>query len=344
MNLFTYLCGLVFILLLFGWLFEKSAEQRDRKRCPPPGKLVDLSGHKLHIISLGESRLGQPTVVLESGDGLWSTCWRPVQQEMAKFSRVCAYDRPGFGWSEPYPGPCTLENIASNLHSLLKNAGEAGPFVLVGHSYGGMMIRQFAALYPQEVSGMVFVDAIHENYIRYMPEARKTVRAFQLALRMMQVLACFGLVRLLFRRLVLSRFKSIFPQPEDMALAAALTLRPQYFRRLLAENVAGNLAMDKGLPASANDIPVVVIHAHYPETPARGFTPERWKKFRESWMAMEKDLLSISTNARLVTFEGGHIVQNEHPEIIVDAVRQLIEALRGRDLANGVPLKPVTEI
>ena len=129
-----------------------------RRIYPPPGELVDVGGHSLHISCVGE---GSPTVFLESGSGATSVDWANIQPEVANTTRVCAYDRAGSGWSEPGPGPGDPQQIAGELHTLLGNAGIDGPYVLVGHSFGGLYVRMYAELYPNEVEGMVLVDSSH---------------------------------------------------------------------------------------------------------------------------------------------------------------------------------------
>jgi pimeloyl-ACP methyl ester carboxylesterase len=126
----------------------------------PPGKLVDLGGHKLHVYCTGH---GRPTVVVENGLGDFSFDWTLVQSRVSPFTRICTYDRGGYGWSDPGPKPRTFAQLNLELHDALAKLGEQGPFVLVGHSYGGPVLRNFARVYPSEVAGMVIVDAAHEG-------------------------------------------------------------------------------------------------------------------------------------------------------------------------------------
>lgn len=147
---------------------------------PPPGRLVDVGGWKLHLNCTGEAAASRPTVILESGAGDFSVEWSLVQPKVARFARVCSYDRAGDGWSELGPHPRTFHQVAYELHTLLANAGIQPPFVLVGHSYGGWLVRQYQAMYPQEVSGMVLVEPGMDNPWRIAPDG-KLVRATDLA-------------------------------------------------------------------------------------------------------------------------------------------------------------------
>src|SRR5918998_6014843 len=146
--------GLVWIiagllaLAVIGAIYQAIATEIDQRTYTPPGKLVDVGDHSLHINCVGQ---GSPTVILEAANGGMSAHWTRVQQEVAQTTRVCAYDRAGLGWSEPGPEPRDAKQISSELHPLPANAaGTEGPYVLVGHSYGGLYARMFAAQYPEQ--------------------------------------------------------------------------------------------------------------------------------------------------------------------------------------------------
>ncbi len=160
--------GLV-ALAVIGAIYQAFATEIYRRLYPPPGGLVDVGGHSLHINCVGE---GSSTVILESGSGATSVDWANIQPEVANTTRVCAYDRAGSGWSETGPGPGDPQQIAGELHTLLGNAGIDGPYVLVGHSFGGLYVRMYAELYPNEVEGMVLVDSSHPEQSKRSAEAQ----------------------------------------------------------------------------------------------------------------------------------------------------------------------------
>jgi pimeloyl-ACP methyl ester carboxylesterase len=139
---------------------------------PAPGRLVDVGGWRLHLNCSGKSAANRPTVILEAGAGDFSVEWSLVQPRVAEFARVCSYDRAGDGWSDLGPHPRTMHQIAYELHTLLRNAGEAPPYVLVGHSYGGWLVRVDRSVYPSEVAGMVLVEGGADNPLRMMPDGR----------------------------------------------------------------------------------------------------------------------------------------------------------------------------
>ena len=124
---------------------------------------MDVGGRRLHINCTGRNVEGSPTIVLEAGLGDSSSAWNRVQPEVAKFARVCSYDRASLGGSEAAPVPRTIEAVVADLHALLTNAKVPSPYVLVGHSLGGILTRLYASRYPKEVVGMVLVDSAHED-------------------------------------------------------------------------------------------------------------------------------------------------------------------------------------
>ena len=165
--------GLV-ALAVIGAIYQAIATEIYQRIYPPPGELVDVGGHSLHINCVGE---GSPTVILESGLGTMSVDWANIQPEGANTTRVCTYDRAGTGWSEPGPGPGDPQQIAGELHTLLGNAGIDGPYVLVGHSFGGLYVRMYDDLYPNEVEGMVLVDSSHPEQSTRSAEAQAASEA-----------------------------------------------------------------------------------------------------------------------------------------------------------------------
>src|SRR5436853_4945799 len=142
--------------------------------------MVAVGGWRLHLNGAGESRRLQPTVIPESGSGDFSVEWSLVQPGVARFARVCSYDRAGDGWSDLGPHPRTFHQIVYELHTLLDKAGVKPPLVLVGHSYGGWLVRLYASTYQADVAGMVLVEAGADNPWPMLPDG-KLVRSADLA-------------------------------------------------------------------------------------------------------------------------------------------------------------------
>ena len=147
-------------LLLLGTSYQAIATAADRRNYPPPGTLIDVGGYRLHLYCVGE---GAPTVVLDALFPGTVSNWAWIQPELARTTRVCAYDRAGLGWSDRGPNPRDARQHAGELHTLLAGAGVPGPYVLVGHSLGGLSVRMFADQYPDEVAGMVLIEATNPD-------------------------------------------------------------------------------------------------------------------------------------------------------------------------------------
>src|SRR5215469_8259773 len=167
--------GLVILVLLLasaGFLYQNISEARDRRFNRMPGQLIDVNGRKMHIDCAGQ---GSPTVILDSGLGDTYLSWQKVQPEIAKFVEVCAYDRAGIGYSDPSPQPRTSRVIASELRELLQAAHVPPHYILVGHSMGGFDVRVYAGMHPNDVAGMVLVDASHPDQENRFPAELKNM-------------------------------------------------------------------------------------------------------------------------------------------------------------------------
>jgi pimeloyl-ACP methyl ester carboxylesterase len=176
-----------------GLVYQSIATAQDRRNHPPPGSLVDVNGYRLHLQSAG---CGTPTVVLEAGLGGMSSVWAWIQPETAKFSHVVSYDRAGLGWSEADTTPKTAIQAALRLRTLLQSANTSPPYILVGHSMGGLYIRVFADLFPKEVAGLVLVDASHPDQQLRSSAIETHMRSGFRMLKGVPVLALVGFIRL----------------------------------------------------------------------------------------------------------------------------------------------------
>ena len=146
------------MLLVVGVLYQFLATRIAYRNYPAPGEMVSVSGHNLHIYCTGKPS-GGPTVVMDAGLGGGVLDWQTVQPKVATFARVCSYDRSGLAWSESGQNPRTSQRIVKELHALLSECRRGGPYVLVGHSFGGANVQLYASEYPEEVAGMVLVDS-----------------------------------------------------------------------------------------------------------------------------------------------------------------------------------------
>jgi pimeloyl-ACP methyl ester carboxylesterase len=179
--------------VLAGAVYQMVGTRRDGKRYPPPGRLVDVGGHRLHLFECGQ---GGPTILLEAG--LMSTVlsWSGLQRELSRSFRVVSYDRAGLGWSDVGPMPRTAERIVDELHTLLGRAGIPPPYVLVGHSFGGLTMPLFAARFADEVAGVVLVDpVVPAEWNPPSEHDRKLTRIGAKVCRRSAILSRIGLIR-----------------------------------------------------------------------------------------------------------------------------------------------------
>jgi pimeloyl-ACP methyl ester carboxylesterase len=181
------------VLAIVGAIYQAIATARAERAHPPPGEMVVVGGHSLHINCVGQ---GSPTVVLDAALGSMSVNWVRVQQEVSGTTRVCAYDRAGMGWSERGPEPRDAKQVTGELHALLEGAGIEGPYVLVGHSFGGLYTQTYAARYPDEVAGVALVESSHPEQFTRLPEARDSYEQTKLVFTVGSLLSRIGVVRL----------------------------------------------------------------------------------------------------------------------------------------------------
>ena len=327
LRIFIGLLVLIVCLLLFGAIYQLIATKLDEWRYPAPGKMADIGGYRLHINCTGN---GGPTVVLDAGIGCSSLGWSLVQPEIAKFTRVCSYDRAGMGWSDTSSSSRTSKHIVQELHTLLKNAGIPGPYILVGHSFGGMNARLYANMYPNEVAGIVLVDSAHEDQSEKLPKQFTTVEFNQ---PLLLFLNAIGFIRLMVHLLPKNQnAKEELPLPTNVK--EALATEQCVSKRIKATSAEFALMKDSctQLRESENKLgnkPLTVITAGNQSDLKKAGSQEWVDQFVSAWCDLQKDLATKSTRGkRVVAEKSGHMIIFEQPEIIVDAVREMVEQIR----------------
>ncbi len=316
LKILLVVAGLVIVALVSGLIYEKLAENRDAARFPAPGRLYDVDGRKLHLSCIGN---GSPTVVLEAGGSSTSTQWGPLQKQLAEFSRVCSYDRAGFGWSDPSPNALSFENGARDLKTLLSAADVAGPYILVGHSKGGFHVRTYARLYPDDVSGMLLLDTNEEEHTFPKMEMLNRQAAGG---RFSALLARFGVVRLILRFAPGALPLPGVPEEIRPALFSQLA-SPIHFKTASREVEAFRLTPTAMRVAGGlgrlGDVPVIVITHGITFTGGMAF-------LEEGWSVGQERLAGLSSKSELLVAEkSGHGIPWDDPELVVDAVRRLID-------------------
>jgi pimeloyl-ACP methyl ester carboxylesterase len=322
------------VLVLAGAVHQKVASVRDWRRHPPPGELVNVGGYRLHIYCTGHKQShGSPTVVLEAGqDGNWLD-WSPVQDRIAAFAHVCAYDRAGLGWSDALSAPVPSSRVAASLHTLLHNHGVEGPYVLVGHSIGGIYVRAFANHAPEEVAAIVLIDSSHENqWDRFSREFLELEEPDAWLLPVCRFAAPFGLVRLVRGMEAYAADLPYAPQQREIYLATMN--RTHYCRTLLNEQASGIMdARQATLPPSLSDIPLIVLTAGVdwfsgdPDELLPGATAEMLQQAYSVWLELQHELTALSTKSTHITAEeSGHYIHHDQPDLVVDVIRQMVDS------------------
>jgi len=295
--------------LTLGAIYQFTESRIDFANHPAPGKLVDIGGYRLHLLCMGQ---GSPTVIFESGVADDSLTWSAVQPEVAKMTRTCSYDRAGYGWSDPGPQPRDAKTSAEELHTLLKNAGVSGPFVLVGHSLGGLYVREYAALYRPEVEAMVLVDASAAYlYKRLDPAVTRANEQFLRKQGYFEDTMPFGWPRL-------SGWCDHWPAAErEVRRTTECRLRPWLTHLQELKNFDASSA-EVSQSGSLGNMPLTVLTEGAPTT----------NDPPNSFGAMQKELVHLSTEGSQVSVPGGHMIQVEHPEAVVDAVVGILGKVR----------------
>jgi pimeloyl-ACP methyl ester carboxylesterase len=305
---------------LSGAAYQHFSNSSDLKRYPPPGRLIDIGGRRLHLLCAGKA--SDHTVIIEAGSGNDVTLWQGILSRVSRFTHVCAYDRAGLGWSDPVSGPRSFDDRARDLHSLLEHADIAGPYILVGHSYGGYVVRRFAAAYPPSVSGIILIDSPDEVW-SFAAEGLLDAQSIGDQEWRRGLAAQFGLLRLT-TRLFPDRFDPLQGVPDE-ARGEQMAL---YLRSSRHFAIADEMAAYKAVPPEERslyglgrlgDTPLVVL--------SRGWNdPATGDQVYPEWEEAQKRLATLSTNsAHVVAARSGHMIQFTEPGVIVSAIQRLLE-------------------
>lgn len=309
-RMLAVLFGLI-VIGLAGAVYESAAEATDVLAYPAPGQMVDVGGYRLHINCTGT---GSPTVVIDAGLGDWSASWSGwVQPEVAKTTRVCTYDRAGMGYSEAGPLPRNAQQFVKELHTLLQRANIPGPYVLVGHSLGGLHVQVFAHEYAADVAGVVLIDSMNSHQAKTAatitpPPTTSQTSGFSI----ITLPARIGLVRVFAGPLGLT---SGLP-PEVQPTYTAFSVTPRSMQTTLDEGMGMPESFRQaGMVTTFGDLPLIVL--------SRGLDPD------QNWQAMQTELLQLASNSQqLFADKSGHNLHLDQPEAVTAAIVQMVTQLR----------------
>jgi pimeloyl-ACP methyl ester carboxylesterase len=321
------LVGFVVALLALavaGAIYQVIATERAERAYPPPGEMVDVGGHSLHINCVGQ---GSPTVLLDAGSGGFSAQWVRVQRQVSGTTRVCAYDRAGMGWSEMGPDPRDARQISSELHTLLSEDGIEGPYVLVGHSFGGMYMQTYAARYPDEVAGVALVDSSADpDQFSQRPEGRDSYEPQKQSFAVVPLLARLGVslpARLGVVRM-LSKLDPASPElpPQQRAQIDALSPSTRQVSTSAGEFLAPTQTLRLG---SLGNKPLAVVTAP--------------KQAEPGWLKLQDKLATLSSNSKHRVVKGAThtslLYERSDAQATSAAIVEVVSAVRNdRPLAR----------
>lgn len=321
------------ILVVAGFVYQCIGSHRDRRRYADPGRWVNIRRDcRLFLVEQGNRG---PTVLFESGIGATNLNWRHVQQRVSHFARTASYDRSGLGFSSPCRTPRTPKNIAMELHELLQRAKIKPPYILVGHSFGGLVMRRFALLYPKEAAGLVLLDPMRcEDWPPLDASKQSQLELGKRLIRYAVPLAACGLTRLAvtsaFRhagkvraristnghlggRHVIARVtQEVGKMPREVwPVVAAHWSRPDFY---------------SGMRSYLDSIPDTVREMHEAEPiraiPVRVLTPGKSKPLSETCLSR------IGDNVQQVIAEASeHWIHLDEPELVIRSIREMATAV-----------------
>ena len=313
----------VALVLVAGFIYEQIGAARAAIRYPAPGRLIDIGGRRLHLLCKGEDHgKAGPTVVLETGAITPGLMWARVQDAVAGFSRVCLYDRAGYGWSDPASGERSVEQRVQELHTLLHKADVPQPYVLVGHSYGGIMARIYARNYRDEVAGMVLVDSAEEG-VHLRPDVLSLYSKMLRVMAVMGAISRFGLWRF-WQPLALDADSGFSLQVRSALNALMLRHDSSKAGRDEIESLERDAPALTALGAagSLGSLPLVVINHGKP-------FPGPFAVLENYWGDGQKRLAALSSRGELIVAEAAsHNILVESPDVIVAAIRRVVDAAR----------------
>lgn len=327
------------LLLAGGWAYQALGIARDDRKFPMPGRLVDARGARLHLVEAGN---GTPAVILEAGIAASSLNWTRLQAEIAGFTRVYSYDRASLGWSDRAVSARTVSSAVDDLHTLIEAAQIPAPFVLAGHSFGGMLVRCYAARFPERVGGLVLLDPlVSEEWANPSDTQRKTLRRAARLSRRGALLARFGIVRGCLS--LLSSGRQMVPSM--VAKAASRGGGESAMSRLVREvqkmppetwpQVRAHWCRPKsflGMASYLESLPASSVEAGRCELPPSiPVTVFSAANSTEIQIAGRDAIARRSLRGKhIIAEKSGHWIHFDEPELVIQAIREMVDAVRTR--------------
>jgi pimeloyl-ACP methyl ester carboxylesterase len=327
MNLSPLFLTLILLTVSVGIFLTVAtrAKSRLKKQYPPIGQMIDIGGYRLHM---HVESAGTPTVIFDAGAGGIGLSWELVRPAIAKVTRVVTYDRAGLGWSDPSPYPRDAATMALELHTMLTNANISAPYILVGHSLGGVVARQFAAKYPNEIAGLVMVDSAHEQQMKHFPEPLvKMVNSMKGMFAVMKLVSKLGIFALK-PSLIQIGDNGKFPNELVAQMQGVMASSDSHAEAMIAESESVYAA--KTQPVSTlGDVPLTVIS--HGQLDANAVPPTLGEQVRydyeAAWQKLQVAIMALSTRGRHIVAErSGHNIMFDQPEIVIESVLEIVES------------------
>lgn len=310
--------ALIGLLLIVGFIYER-VSRLSTEKIPPTGEFADVGDHKLHYYKKGTDSV---TVVFETAfDPAGHLQWYTIQNELSGYATTVSYDRAGILWSERGGNPKTGAKIAEELHLLLEKAQAPKPYILVGHSLGGMLLRSFVAKYPKDVSGVILVDSQYPNDQEYLSPQLHAMVNEGLPGGFLKFANAVGLARLM--------FKDMFPDSKEYKYHR--TVMPALIHKsaygvLEEQDQMSDLKKEAAKITSFGSIPLHIITATDKNRFDNFITDEKLKnEMNAGWNKMQHDLLKLSTDSRQTQVpNSSHYINQDQPQVIVQAAKEMI--------------------
>ncbi len=301
-----YLIKLSLSIVLFLLTVSVKAEGGYEELWVPPGKLISVGTHRLHIYCQGEEN-NKPAVIIDSGLGGFSLEWRKIQSDLSEEYQICSYDRAGYGWSDPGPFPRTTKTIVSELRTLLSGANIRPPYLLVGHSFGGYNMMYFAKVFPDEVEGLILIDSSHPDQANWFPAVYPDLPHGRRRSRFVSTPK------------LPAHFPADYRQTAYHLMSARKARNELRFESINFE-ISGSQVTRAG--SLSGDIPLVVLtrgERAWPRT-------HQGEQFETVWVRLQNELARMSKNSiHVIADFSGHYIHLDQPLLVEDAIRSIIE-------------------
>jgi pimeloyl-ACP methyl ester carboxylesterase len=315
------LFGLLVLLavLIVGLLIAGQVARRILlNRYPPPGTMLELQGYSLHVRCEGQ---GPVTILLEAGLNNFSLQWSRLQYLLSRDTRTCCYDRAGLGWSDPSLRPPTIENSVTDLHAVVRGLGGQAPLILVGHSYGSLLVRLYAQRYPQNIKAIILLDPANEFMAERIPGYTEALESAVSQFRKLALLTSLGLAALSTRSIPAAQL-----QGEALQQYRAVIAARSFCKSAAAEtaSMVDNLrTMQAALQGAVADVPAVIISRGQAER-IPGLPDSSAQALEQTWSTLQTDLVERMNARQIIAEQSGHSIQLSQPELVYESIKPFI--------------------